>query len=168
MSISSEEFATGDPVQLYAQMRPDQRTAIANEFVRSLILADDPAAQRFHYAASDPLATPSQAQQALDADHAEAPPVVPQLLSSEQAAAVHRYVREQRPDLFEEVAHHPLTVSVLARAGEPVAHSTGKPHDELPLETGTLISDVLGQSPEAAPGIEVGEIENREHDTIAP
>src|SRR5262249_14531527 len=40
-------FDQADPLAISEQMRPDQRTAIANEFVRYLTLADDPVANVF-------------------------------------------------------------------------------------------------------------------------
>src|SRR5579884_2535404 len=43
---SLRELERVDPVELYATMRPDQRTAIGNEFVRYLTLAGDPMADQ--------------------------------------------------------------------------------------------------------------------------
>ena len=110
---------------LYERMRPDQRTAIALEFVRCLRLAGDPAAEQF---------TP-EAQQVKPEQQggaADEPVVVtrgaletPRLLSAQQAAAIHRYTFERHPDCFTEVMHHPLTQAVLAGSGESSGESSG-------------------------------------------
>src|SRR5215510_7123870 len=51
-------FDQVDAETLYEQMRPDQRTAIALEFVRCLRLAGDPAADRFMAEAEQAEAAP--------------------------------------------------------------------------------------------------------------
>jgi hypothetical protein len=114
-------FDQADAATLYEQMRPDQRTAIALEFVRCLRLAGDPAAEQF-------TAEAEQIEPSQQGGVAEEQVVVtggaletPRLLSAQQAAAVHRYTFERRPDCFTEVLHHPLTQAVLAAPGEPLA-----------------------------------------------
>ncbi len=103
---------------LYEQMRPDQRTAVALEFVRCLRLAGDPAAEQF-------TAEAQQAEPDQQGSVAEEQVVVtrgaletPRLLSAQQAAAIHRYTFERHPDCFAEVAQHPLTQAVLAAPGD--------------------------------------------------
>src|SRR5258708_13668110 len=44
--MSSSDFDTSNPDSLYAQMRPDQRTVIANELIRLLTIAGDPAVEQ--------------------------------------------------------------------------------------------------------------------------
>jgi hypothetical protein len=108
-------FAQADAEALYAQMRPDQRTAIALEFVRCLQLAGDPAAEQFM----------AQAEQVSAADEKVevigGALVTPRLLTAQQAAAVHRYTFDHHPDCFTQVMQHPLTQAVLTAPGDPPA-----------------------------------------------
>lgn len=78
-----------DPAAVYAQMRPDQRTAIAEEFMRVLQLAGDTAGPRFTLAPQE-------------------------TLTPEQVATLHVYTREHHPDLFAMVMQHPVTLLSLA------------------------------------------------------
>jgi hypothetical protein len=113
--ISQDDFTTADPQALYARMRPDQRTAIANEFIRLLRLAGDPGVARFtgEDAGGEPGSGTETARKSFDAQP-------PELESAKQAASIHIYTREHRPDIFEQVAHHPVTIASLAHAGERV------------------------------------------------
>jgi hypothetical protein len=72
-------FDQADAATLYEQMHPDQRTAIALEFVRCL------------------------------------------RLTAQQAAAIHRYTYDHRPDCFTQVMRHPLTQAVLGAPGDAPA-----------------------------------------------
>ena len=114
-------FDQVDAESLYEQMRPDQRTALALEFVRCLRLAGDPAADQF-------TAEAEQAESAPQGSVAEEQVVVtggaletPRLLTAQQAAAIHRYTFERHPDCFAEILHHPLTQAVLASPGDSPA-----------------------------------------------
>jgi hypothetical protein len=80
---------TPDPAAVYAQMRPDHRTAIAEEFMRVLQLAGDTASPRFRLAPQE-------------------------TLTPEQVATLHVYTREHHPDLFATVMQHPVTRLALA------------------------------------------------------
>jgi hypothetical protein len=120
-------FDQADAASLYDQMRPDQRTAIALEFVRCLRLAGDPQAEQF--TAEAERAEPTQQGSA-----AEEQVIVtggaletPRLLTAQQAAAIHRYTFERHPDCFTQVLHHPLTQAVLAAPGAyPEEESPGQ------------------------------------------
>lgn len=103
--ISVEQFAHDDPTDMYKQMRPDQWTAIANEFLRVLKIAGDPQVDRFahEFAPAAQQATPTSVLKTLD-----------------QAVAVHMYTRDHYPDLFADVAHHPVTLASLQAPGAPV------------------------------------------------
>ncbi|MBF6591844.1 MAG: hypothetical protein IVW57_15150 [Ktedonobacterales bacterium] len=98
-TTSPEAFDFQNPVAVYAQMRPDQRTAIGLEFSRLLNLSGDGTAPRF----------------ALDARG---------MLSAEQAATLHQYARERHPDIFAQVMRHPVTRSSLASLAQPAAVPT--------------------------------------------
>lgn len=127
MVIGMDEFANGNPAQIYARMRPDQRTAIAGEFVRALRMAGDPRAAQFEQEWNGP----------------DAP--IPHMLSAEQVAAVHTYTREQHPDLIERIAQHPVTLAALANAGTPAAP------DATPAEPATIWKpEALVDSPSEA------------------
>ena len=102
----SERFARGDEMQaLYARMRPDQRTAVAGEFIRLLGLADDPQAQEFRQQ--------FQRHTQVESDAKE------ELLSADNVATVDQYVRQSHPEMIEEMLAHPVTQSALAVPGEP-------------------------------------------------
>lgn len=98
---------------LYEQMRPDQRTAVALEFVRCLRLAGDPAAEEFT-AQAEP-AEPAQQESVAEEEVVVTRGALetPRLFTAQQAAAIHRYTFERHPDCFTEVLHHPLTQAVL-------------------------------------------------------
>lgn len=119
-------FDQADAESLYEQMRPDQRTAVALEFVRCLRLADDSFVEQFMAETNqaepnqtEPNQTePNQAEQAGIGGEQVVGAVEPlHLLSAQQAATLHRYTFEHRPDCFTEVLHHPLTQAVLAAPG---------------------------------------------------
>lgn len=112
--ISTDQFAHGDPTDMYKQMRPDQWTAIANEFVRVLKVAGDPQAERFAgvAAAAGQQATPTPVLKTLD-----------------QAVAVHMYTRDHYPDLFAEVARHPVTIASLRTPGTPAEAEADEERD---------------------------------------
>ena len=91
---------TQDPAAVYAQMRPDQRTAIAEEFMRVLRLAGDTAGPRFTLAPQE-------------------------TLTPEQVATLHVYTREHHPDLFAMVMQHPVTLLALSSI-EAAARANGR------------------------------------------
>lgn len=101
--ISMDQFTHADPTRIYRQMRPDQWTAIANEFLRLLTIAGDPQADRFaaEVAPTNQLHTPT-------------PPK-----TLEQAVAIHTYTRDHHPNLFAQVTQHPVTVASLEAPGAP-------------------------------------------------
>ncbi len=102
--ISAEQFAHSDPAGIYSQMRPDQWTAIANEFLRVLKVAGDPEVDRLasEFAPADQQVTPTAV-----------------LKTRDQVVAIHMYTRDHYPDLFAEVARHPVTVASLQAPGAP-------------------------------------------------
>lgn len=102
--ISTDQFAHSDPTDIYKQMRPDQWTAIANEFLRVLKVAGDSQADRF------------AGEVAPAGQQTTSPPVLKTL---DQAVAVHMYTRDHYPELFAEVARHPVTVASLQTPGTP-------------------------------------------------
>ena len=87
-----EEFLQGNPEDVYARMRPDQRTAIAGEFVRLFRLSNEPGAQEF-------LAPYSG------------------MLPAARVAAMHRWASTNRPDIVDAVLHHPVTATSLQAPG---------------------------------------------------
>lgn len=98
-SMSTEEFAQDDPRHVYERMRPDQRTAIAGEFIRLFRLSGDADAQRY------------------DTEiHEMWPP--------ERVAELHRYAQQRHPEIFEEVTRHPVTQASLETPGVVVATSS--------------------------------------------
>jgi hypothetical protein len=114
-------FDQVDAESLYEQMRPDQRTAIALEFVRCLRLAGDPAADQFTAEAEQTKSVPqgsvAEEQVVVTGGALE----TPRLFTAQQAAAIHRYTFERHPDCFTEILHHPLTQAVLTSPGDSPA-----------------------------------------------
>jgi len=121
--MSSGDFETSNPDSLYAQMRPDQRTVIANEFIRLLTIAGDPAVEQVRQdveaaeeyvppQASNPVEEQAAAQTVASSEH-------PVRVTAEQVSRLHTYTREHHPDIFAQVMHHPVTVAALAAPGEP-------------------------------------------------
>jgi hypothetical protein len=108
-------FDQADAQSLYEQMRPDQRTAIALEFVRCLQLEGDAAAEQF-MAQAEQVGTADEKVEVIGGAL-----VTPRLLSAQQAAAIHRYTFDHRPDCFTQVMRHPLTQAILAAPGESPA-----------------------------------------------
>lgn len=108
---AAKRFAHGDDVQaMYEQMRPDQRTAIAGEYIRMLTLAGDDNTEQFRqrFAEHTQLTAPDQAP-------------TQDLLTAEQVARLDHYVRQHHPELVADVLHHPVTQSALAMPGaQPV------------------------------------------------
>jgi hypothetical protein len=110
--IEPIQIERADPLDLYARMRPDQRTAVANQFVRSLTLAgDDKVAELARETAHE---VTKKAGEAARGTYAPEPP---QMLSAEEVARMHAYAREHRPDVFERVLRHPVTQAALANPG---------------------------------------------------
>jgi hypothetical protein len=91
----STTFDQADAATLYEQMRPDQRTAIALEFVRCLRLAGDPAAEQFTAAAEQakPVQQGSAAEEQVIVTGGAL--VTPRLITAQQATAIHRYTFER-------------------------------------------------------------------------
>ena len=114
-------FDQADAATVYEQLRPDQRTAIALEFVRCLRLAGDPAAEQFMAEAEQTSAAGEKVAVIGGAL------VTPRLLTAQQAAEIHRYTYDHHPDCFTQVIHHPLTQAVLAAPGDSPESSPESP-----------------------------------------
>lgn len=91
--MSTEQFERDDPRTLYARLRPDQRTAIAEQFARSFRLSTD-----------------EDARQKYGGE-------IKGMLAPEQVAAMHRYAREHHPEILEQVMQHPVTLASLEAPG---------------------------------------------------
>lgn len=89
---SERRYVSANPHALYAHMRPDQRTVIANEFVRLFAVAH--VAKRLRLVPGD---------RAPDG-----------MLSADQVAALHLYTWQHAPSVLVAVFHHPVTQAVLA------------------------------------------------------
>jgi hypothetical protein len=131
--ISQDEFATTDSRSLYARMRPDQRTAIANEFIRLLRLSGDFAVADF--ADDDQVRLRRAGHLEMAKQGFDAQP--PQLEPADEVASIHAYTREHHPDIFEQVAHHPVTLASLANPGARMDEAVQK-------------EDVIVQAPPSA------------------
>lgn len=91
--LSTEQFERDDPRTLYARLRPDQRTAIGQEFARLFRLGSD-----------------AEAKQQFGGE-------IKGMLAPEQVAAMHRYARDHHPEILEQVMQHPVTRASLEAPG---------------------------------------------------
>lgn len=129
--ITPEEFRTANATSLYSRLRPDQRAAIGLEFLRVLRLAGDPQVATLAGAAfAESNADKSETNVAVRLMQHEPKPAP--IVSAEQTAKIHRYVLEQRPDLFEQVLNHPVTRASLATPGAEPVESSDQPEVKLP------------------------------------
>jgi hypothetical protein len=102
----TERFERGvGMLALYERMRPDQRTAIAGEFIRLLALARD--------GRTEQLRQKLQNQTQITHDDAN------ELLSADQVDAIDNYVRQRHPEMIAQLVSHPVTQAVLAMPGMP-------------------------------------------------
>lgn len=91
--MSTEQFVRDDPRALYARLRPDQRTAIAEEFARCFRLSAD-----------------ADAREKYGAELAG-------MIEPEQVAEMHAYARDHHPEILEQVMRHPVTQASLEAPG---------------------------------------------------
>jgi hypothetical protein len=96
--------------ELYERMRPDQRTAIAGEFIRLLTLAGDDHVGQFRQKFQEHTQLTGSASD--------------NLLSADQVAAVDSYVRQHHPEMIARMLQHPVTRSALEMPGAPAADET--------------------------------------------
>lgn len=140
--ISADEFRAGDATRLYSRLRPDQRAAIGLEFLRVLRLAGDPQANEVS-GDSFGTATAQSSDVGITQRLMQHAPQVAPIVSAEQAARVHEYVRERRPDLFKQVMDHPVTQASLAAPGAEPVETSDQPEIKLPKADVPHTSTVL-------------------------
>lgn len=105
---ATERFERGIGMrELYERMRPDQRTAMAGEFIRLLTLAGDSHAEQFRQKLQD--------HTQITGDAAN------ELLSAGQVEAIDGYARQSHPEMIAQLAAHPVTRSALEMPGAPAA-----------------------------------------------
>jgi hypothetical protein len=108
-------------------MRPDQRTAVAGEFVREFRLSGNPDAQRFTGELSDDVAP-------------------------ETVTEMHEFARQHMPDALARVMAHPVSRVAFIHAGQalrpekPMKEWLGEVPDEVSpaLERAEQAEDVIG------------------------
>ena len=93
--MATDLTTTDDPEPIYAHMRPDQRTAIGEEFILLLRMSDDPEARRLADEVASTFAVPAT------------------MLSPAQVAVLHRYAQAHHPEIFAAVMQHEVTASAL-------------------------------------------------------
>ena len=86
--MSNQDFSNLTPEQVYAQLTPEQRTALARQFQQGLQQSDHPAAQQLAQVAPD-AATP------------------------EQLAQMHAHAVEHNKGLLGTVMNHPVATAAL-------------------------------------------------------
>lgn len=103
-----ELFERGTEMRaLYERMRPDQRTAIAGEFIRLLTLAGDDHVEQFRQKFQERTQLTGSASD--------------DLLSAGQVEAIDSYVRQSHPEMIAQLLSHPVTRSTLEMPGAPPA-----------------------------------------------
>lgn len=106
---ATERFERGEGMrELYERMRPDQRTAIAGEFIRLLTLAGDDHVEQFRQKFQERTQLTDSASD--------------DLLSADQVTAVDSYVRQQHPEMIARILQHPVTRSALETPGAPATN----------------------------------------------
>jgi hypothetical protein len=137
-------FTQADPLTLYGQMRPDQRTAIANEFVRYLALANDPTVDEFRQ-----VSVAEAARRSARAARGTRMVGDVAMLSAADVARMHTYTRDHHPDIFAQVWQHPVTQASLAAPGaQPREESLEDEPDDLGVPSSTAQAEhpfVVGQ-----------------------
>jgi hypothetical protein len=88
MHMAGSQVSYENPETMYAQLSPEQRATLAQEFQQGFRESGDPKAQQF--SAVDPTT------------------VTPQ-----QLAAMHQHAREERPGVLGRVMRHPIAAAVL-------------------------------------------------------
>ena len=86
--MSFDQFANTDPQQMYAQLSPDQRAGIAQEFIQRFQQSGDPSAQQFAN-------------------------LNPNSVSPDQLAQMHQQARQNNPGIFGEVMRHPVITAAI-------------------------------------------------------
>jgi hypothetical protein len=105
---ATELFERGTEMRaLYERMRPDQRTAIAGEFIRLLTLAGDDHVEQFRQKFQERTQLTGSASD--------------DLLSAGQVEAIDSYVRQSHPEMIAQLLSHPVTRSTLEMPGAPPA-----------------------------------------------
>src|SRR5258708_3306897 len=79
----SDDLTQQDPAAIYAQLTPEQRAAIAQQFLPGFQQSGQPAAQQFQE-------------------------VQPETVTPEQLAEMHKHAREEHKGLFGLVMKHPI------------------------------------------------------------
>jgi hypothetical protein len=105
--MATDLFEREGTATVYEKMRPDQRTAIGEEFMRVLRLTGDALAPSF-------------------------PLDINGTLSTEQVSNLHAYAREHHRELFMEVMQHPVTLGALTSMvapDTPTDTTIGRPAD---------------------------------------
>jgi len=121
---TTERFERGTGMRaLYERMRPDQRTAVAGEFIRLLTLAGDNRAEQFRQKLQD--------HTQITGDAAN------ELLSGEQVEAIDNYVRQSHPEMIAQLVSHPVTRSALEMPGAPVEDETDTSAESETTASGT-------------------------------
>jgi hypothetical protein len=111
---ATDRFERGEGVEeLYGQMRPDQRTAIAGEFIRLLALAGDDHAEQFRVGFQEHTQLTTAATD--------------KLFTADQVGAVDSYVRQKHPEMIAQMLRHPVTQSALAMPGAQTVESLDMP-----------------------------------------
>lgn len=85
--MAGSQLSYENPEQIYAQLNPDQRAAIAQEFMQQFQQSGDPIAQQFSR---------------LD----------PHSVTPHQLATIHQHARKN-PDVLEHVMRHPIASAAL-------------------------------------------------------
>lgn len=86
--MSTQDFANLTPEQVYAQLTPEQRAAIARQFQQGLQDSEHPEAQQLTQ-------------------------VAPEAASSEQVAQMHAHAAQHNKGLLGQIMNHPVATAAL-------------------------------------------------------
>lgn len=99
--------ANQDPAQIYQQLSPDQRAAVAQQFMQQYQQSGDPAAQQWTN-------------------------MDPHNVSPQQLAQMHEYAAKNRPGILGDVMRHPVVSAALGGFAAYEIHKHVEEHRQNP------------------------------------
>lgn len=86
--MSSSQVSYENPETIYAQLDPQQRAALAQEFMQGFQESNNPKAQQFNS-------------------------IDPKTVTPQQLAAMHQHARQEQPGVLGRVMRHPIAVAMM-------------------------------------------------------
>ncbi len=103
--MSFDQFANQDPRQIYAQLSPQQRSAVAQQFIQGFQRSGEPGAQQWAN---------------LD----------PNNVGPDQLAQMHQQAKQNHPGILGEVMAHPVVTAALGGFAAYELHKNMEQHQQ--------------------------------------